>query len=661
MVNPDLVKERQNSTLDVDKLNLFFGQNLLLSTERYKHILNLKKRLTNQIKSLYDENYENLERNDKYELVLRKSIELIEFGLENNIDNYLEYTYIIGEVMGTEKQIFGLHFTMFSISLDLWSTPEQKTHWANFMKQNGIFGTYIQTEIGHGTYLRGLETTATYDSQTQEFILDSPTLTSIKFWPGASGKTCNYAIVMAKLIIDNKEHGIHAFVVQLRSLENHRPVPGIELGDIGKKHAYEGIDNGFVKFNKVRIPRDNMLMRFAHVSPNGEFKRTGNEVVMYACMLIMRGILCMFASLLHSISTTIAIRYSCVRRQTADPSGIEPQIIEYQTQQYRLLPGLATSYTNFFATVNFRNILNEFKKSSENFLKIDSNEIAKLHAISSGLKAIVFEDCLKFAQLNRLCCGGHGYSASSGLQPVIQEADAGCTYEGDNTVLYLQTARYLLKSAQKGFSPHLLPQNFQETKDSKVFVRFEKYTSLFEKLFEAKLREVSERMFYLIEEKNMNQYDAWNNSSLLLVETARIYVSVFVIYTNLKSLNDHSKMECNQNQIVLEELFELYLLYGIVEKFSIHFLKLELIDGTRMTDLQTKFFELLKKVRVNALCLVDAFGWSDSNLASSLGVYDGNVYEKLFDYAKNSLFNKNDVHKVYDKLVKPYVETKAKL
>ena len=52
------------------------------------------------------------------------------------------------------------------------------------MREHGIFGTYIQTELGHGTFVRGLETTATYDKTTQEFIIDSPTLTSIKYWPG---------------------------------------------------------------------------------------------------------------------------------------------------------------------------------------------------------------------------------------------------------------------------------------------------------------------------------------------------------------------------------------------------------------------------------------------------------------------------------------------
>lgn len=97
---------------------------------------------------------------------------------------------------------------------------------------------------------------------------------------------------------------------------------------------------------------------------------------------------------------------------------------------------------------------------------------------------MVFDECLKFGQLNRLCCGGHGYSASSGLQPIIQEADAGCTYEGDNIVLYLQTARFLLKSVQKGFSPHIEFDGLEKIKMSSLFKRFEKYIFLFEDLYE---------------------------------------------------------------------------------------------------------------------------------------------------------------------------------
>ena len=116
-----------------------------------------------------------------------------------------------------------------------------------------------------------------------------------------------------------------------------------------------------------------MLMKFSHVTVDGKFEKTGNEHVMYAVMLIMRGVLCMFGSLLLTISTTIAIRYSCVRRQTSDLEGYflsflvnhkenlknnirnirflrkEKQILDYQTQQYRLFPALRY-FQIFFGT-----------------------------------------------------------------------------------------------------------------------------------------------------------------------------------------------------------------------------------------------------------------------------------------------------------------------
>jgi acyl-CoA oxidase len=184
-----------------------------------------------------------------------------------------------------------------------------------------LVGTYVQTELGHGTFVRGMETTATYDPNTREFTLNSPTLTSIKFWPGTGGITANYALVMAKLIINNKEHGIHAFIVQLRSLETHKHMPGVETGDIGPKIGFESHDNGYLKFNQVKVPLSSMLMRNAQVTPQGEFKRVGSELVMYACMLILRANLCLFADLLLSISTTIAVRYSAVRRQTVALDG----------------------------------------------------------------------------------------------------------------------------------------------------------------------------------------------------------------------------------------------------------------------------------------------------------------------------------------------------
>jgi alkylation response protein AidB-like acyl-CoA dehydrogenase len=99
---------------------------------------------------------------------------------------------------------------------------------------------------------------------------------------------------MAKLVINGKEHGVHAFLVQLRSLDDHTLIPGLETGDIGKKLGFDAVDNGFLIFKNMRIPRFNMLMRFAHVTPDGQFKRTGNELLMYSgtdqmnCFLLIK-------------------------------------------------------------------------------------------------------------------------------------------------------------------------------------------------------------------------------------------------------------------------------------------------------------------------------------------------------------------------------------
>jgi hypothetical protein len=114
-------------------------------------------------------------------MIFKKSLELVEWVKAHDCEDIISM-YTIGAVLGVEKILFSLHFTMFKDAVEVWGTPEQFEYWKNLMEDNAVFGTYVQTELGHGTYLRGLETTATYDKTTQEFIIDSPTLTSIKFW-----------------------------------------------------------------------------------------------------------------------------------------------------------------------------------------------------------------------------------------------------------------------------------------------------------------------------------------------------------------------------------------------------------------------------------------------------------------------------------------------
>jgi acyl-CoA oxidase len=92
-------------------------------------------------------------------------------------------------------------------------------------------------------------------------------------------------MVMAQLYTQGKCYGAHAFMVQIRDFETHKPMPGIIVGDIGPKIGANSNDNGFLRLNNVRIPRRNMLMKHAKVNPDGTFHKPIHEKLSYTGMM----------------------------------------------------------------------------------------------------------------------------------------------------------------------------------------------------------------------------------------------------------------------------------------------------------------------------------------------------------------------------------------
>jgi acyl-CoA oxidase len=76
-----------------------------------------------------------------------------------------------------------------------------------------MIGCYAQTELGHGSNVAGLETTATLDMNTDEFVIHTPNIKATKFWPGALGVQATHACVYARLIVGGKDHGVKPFIV----------------------------------------------------------------------------------------------------------------------------------------------------------------------------------------------------------------------------------------------------------------------------------------------------------------------------------------------------------------------------------------------------------------------------------------------------------------
>jgi acyl-CoA oxidase len=153
-----------------------------------------------------------------------------EDGVDHNCDRF-HYASHLGVLANSNP--FGLQHLLFIPFVKLQGTDEQIAHWIPLAESGKIIGSYTQTELAHGSFVGGIETTATFDKETDEFIVHSPTLTSTKYWPGAIGFASSHTILMARMIIDGKDLGVHAFIVQIRSLADFKPMPGIELGDIG--------------------------------------------------------------------------------------------------------------------------------------------------------------------------------------------------------------------------------------------------------------------------------------------------------------------------------------------------------------------------------------------------------------------------------------------
>ena len=161
---------------------------------------------------------------------------------------------LVGETLPTE-----LHHVMFMPVIHALGSDEQRLKWLPRARKYEIIGTYAQTELGHGSDVQGIETTATYDRDTDEWVLHTPHMSATKWWPGSLGRTATHAVVIARLITRGKDFGPHPFCVELRSPTTHQPVRGVETWDIGPKMGYNTMDNGAMRLNNLRVPRDARL------------------------------------------------------------------------------------------------------------------------------------------------------------------------------------------------------------------------------------------------------------------------------------------------------------------------------------------------------------------------------------------------------------------
>ena len=441
-VNPDLLEERKKCNFDREEL-----RQLCSDPEMSQQLHETMTVFANNPEFLFDHSFFEMSREEQMAEWWKKLLVAFKYDRNKFFYNMRSDTFQWFMLHpGTSPLL--LHFQMFHLAIEKLADEEQKAKWLPEVNQMRMVGCYAQTELGHGSNVAGLETTATFDKSKDEFVLHTPTVTATKFWPGSLGRFGNHAIVFARLLVDENDFGVQPFLVQIRDLENHMPLPGVQVGDIGAKLGYGSKDNGWLIFNKKRIPRTNMLMRFAGIDNEGNFEIRGDLRAIYQIMVAIRQQLITGAGLYMIKTLRLAIRYSVCRRQfsTIPGSKEERKILDYQSHMFKLGPLLCDAYM-MIITGKF---LQAYKKEADKEVEQDNfKKLDILHHFTSGFKSLYTQSAYEGIDLCRQACGGAGYSVFSGLPQEVVDYAPMAIFEGDNTVMAQQNAKYIIKKVQK--------------------------------------------------------------------------------------------------------------------------------------------------------------------------------------------------------------------
>lgn len=357
----------------------------------------------------------------------------------------------------------GVQFGLFGGVIRRLGTEKHHKKYLRRAMTFEVPGCFAMTETGHGSDVQSVRTTATYEPQRQEFVIHTPDDDASKDYIGNAARDGQLAAVFAQLITGGKRRGVHAFLVPIRD-EHGRMCPNVRIEDDGHKGGLNGVDNGRIWFDNVRVPREALLDRFGTVAADGTYSSPiENEGRRFFTMLgtLVSGRVSVAGAALSAtkLAQTIAVRYGLERRQFRAPGRDEELILlDYLQHQRRLLPALATTYALHFAQEALVKALHAAGDGDSS----DEAEQRQLETQAAGLKAIATWHATQTIQTCREACGGAGYLSVNRLTELKADTDIFTTFEGDNTVLLQLVAKGLLTDFRDEF----------ESMDTVAMVRF---------------------------------------------------------------------------------------------------------------------------------------------------------------------------------------------
>ena len=542
----------------------------------------------------------------------------------------------------------GVQFGLFGGAVLHLGTRKHHERYLERITSLELPGCFAMSEGAHGSNVQRVQTTATYDSEAGEFVVHTPTEEDCKDYIGNAARDGRIAVVFAQLVVGGESRGVHALLVPLRD-DAGRVVEGVRIEDDGPKIGLNGVDNGRIWFDSVRVDRDALLDRYGEVTEGGEYRsEIENRDRRFFTMLgtLIQGRVSVGGA---SISATksalaIAVRHALRRRQFGPPdSDDEALLLDYRVHQRRLLPALARTYALHFAQL-------EVVAELDRIFGGDLDEEAarrELETRAAGLKAIATWHATATIQECREACGGAGYLSENRLGELKADTEVFTTFEGDNTILLQLVAKSILTDYRDEFGElgplgtvGFVAGQVWETVVERTAVR-ELVQRLSDDLVPGREREgdLTDReyqlgMFRWREEHlistaarrlkrgiddGIEPFEVFNSAQDHVLECARAHVDRLVLESFASRIES---CEHPGNRTLLALVCDLYAV-ATMECERAWYQEHGRISSTRAKALIRTTNELCAEIRPHAFDLVDAFGIPDAVLAAPIGLPGG--------------------------------------
>ncbi|MEW2501685.1 acyl-CoA dehydrogenase [Amycolatopsis sp. NPDC047767] len=526
----------------------------------------------------------------------------------------------------------GVQWGLFGGAVQLLGTQRHHEKYLRRIMDLDLLGCFAMTEHGHGSDVQHLHTTATYDPAAQEFVVHSPDPGATKEYIGNAARDGHAAVVFAQLVTGGESRGVHAFFVPIRD-DSGEPMPGVTIEDCGRKAGLNGVDNGRLAFDHVRIPREALLNRFGDVAEDGIYSSPiESDGRRFFTMLgtLIRGRVSVGGSAGSATkrALTLAIRYGEQRRQFKRPDGDEVVILDYLGHQRKLLPALAKTYALHFAQEELVAKLNDIAPDAP------EEEQRELESRAAGLKAANTWHATATIQAAREACGGAGYLSENLLAGLKADTDVFTTFEGDNTVLLQLVAKGLLTQYKEHFedlsplatarfvaeqlvgavlertSARKFVERLTESDDAEVLFDREWQLRLFEDREEHVLDGVANRLRKAADDP----FGVFNAAQDHVLRAGRVHVDHLVLSAFARAVDACADPEA---AALLSRVCDLYALSAIEEDRA-WFLEHGRLTSSRSKAVTAAVNELCAELRPHARTLVDAFAIPAQFLAAPM-------------------------------------------